>query len=128
MYVREICGLTCGQPSEEDVNNVRHTLNFLWGKVPTVGLWKVREYKYEWDCRKKEMSCEWVVNVLKWIVKDCERVRKFVREIVECLYIDSSDQSYVLTNDNRIKFVKTESIQSHYIRESAKNKSHEENL
>ena len=104
--------MTCGQPSEEDVNNVRHTLNFLWEKVPTV--WKVREYKYEWDCRKKDMSCEWVVNVLKWIVKDCERVRKFVWEIVECLYIDSSDQSYV-TNDDRIKFVKTESI-----RESAK--------
>jgi hypothetical protein len=37
MYVRKgSCGLTCGQPSEEDVNNVRHTLNFLWEKVPPV--------------------------------------------------------------------------------------------
>ena len=65
---------------------------------------------------KEKYECEWVEM-------NCERLwksAKFVWEIVECLYFDSSDQSYV-TNDNRtLFFVKTESIQSDYIREPAK--------
>jgi hypothetical protein len=43
--MREVCGLICGQPSEEDVHNVRHSIELPLGKVPTA--WKVREYKYE---------------------------------------------------------------------------------